>query len=153
MQTQCPPPSREVTFALCWSWLWGWAHRVSRGCRAEDILRTCSLSSSGAISAAPAIPGLWGRSIIMTFFFLPKESTLYTVQMANTWACNYSLPGSFRDRWPSLNFIFFQVSQLTCGSESPTTWAAVPPLLTTSISCHTKQVIPLLKTSIFSFAK
>lgn len=68
MQTQCPPPNREVTFALCWSWLWGWAHRVSRGCRAEDILRTCSLSSSGAISAAPAIPGLWGRSIIMTFF-------------------------------------------------------------------------------------
>ena len=25
MQTQCPPPSRDVTFALCWSWLWGWA--------------------------------------------------------------------------------------------------------------------------------
>lgn len=70
-----------------------------QGCRAEDILRTCSLSSPEQFLQPPH-PWIVEQKlpVIFFFFFLPKESTLYTIQMANTWACNYSLPGSFRDR-------------------------------------------------------
>lgn len=85
----------------------GLSSQVSQRCRAEVVQRICNLSSPEAICAATAFLASWGGSIFM--IFPAKEFTLYTDQISNTWAWNYSLSGSFEGRKSSLIFIFFHI--------------------------------------------
>lgn len=155
MQTQCPPPSREVTACFMLVLVsWGWA---SLGWVRDAGLRTyCEPAVSLLLEQfLQPLPSLDCRAeaFVWFFFFFPTKG-IYSVHnwRANVWACNYSLPGSFRDRWPSLIFIFFQVSRLTCRSESPTTWATV--LLSCPLASATPSKLShCWKLPSFSFAK